>query len=106
MVAALADPDLEEVRKMKHRRSSRVPSSGVAVDTGAIEIDPWVFRRKVLHTGDLVGDRIVSEIAVVSLVETLGARWRSHPVYADDNEAKLRQWLKVVPCRGKASAPA
>jgi hypothetical protein len=77
----------------------------VAPDANAIEVDVGILRGEVLDTGDLVGDGVVAEVAVVELVEALGAPGRAHAVNADDEEAEFGEGL-IVALRGAEAAAA
>src|SRR5690606_28567417 len=105
VVAALGDADLEEIRVAEHRTGGGVAATGVAPDAGAVEVDPGVAFGQLLHAGDLVGQRVVTDVADVGVVEGLGAPGRAHAVDGDRDEAQLGQRL-VVAVRGEEAAAA
>src|SRR3546814_12055643 len=57
---------------------------------------PGVAFGQLLHPRDLVGQRVVADVAEVRVVEGLRAPRRAHAVDRDDDEAQLGQRLVVA----------
>src|SRR3546814_7745113 len=81
--------DLEQVRIAEHRAGGGVAAAGLAPYAGAVEVDPGVAFGQLLHPRDLVGQRVVADVAEVRVVEGLRAPRRAHAVDRDDDEAQL-----------------
>src|SRR5207244_4815551 len=96
VIASLRDSDLEEIRIAEHRVGGGEPAAGVSVDSGAIDIDPREPLRQLLHAGNLIGQCVVSHLAVVGVVKRLRSPRRAHAVDLDDYEPKLRQSLRIA----------
>src|SRR2546421_13088800 len=76
----------------------------MAVDAGAVDVDPRIAARELLRRRDLVGQRVVAHVGVVRVVKFLGAPWRSHPVDLDNDESELGERLRVAARRRKRTA--
>ena len=104
MIAGLRHADFEEVGIVEHRRGGRIAAARVAVDAGAIEIDPREARRQLLHARDLIGQRVVAHVAVPGLVERTRSPRRPHPVDLHDDETELGDRLRVAACGRESPA--
>jgi hypothetical protein len=76
----------------------------VAPDARAIDVDPRVALRELLHAGHLIGQRVVAHVAVIRGVEALGSPRRAHAVDLDDDEAQLGDRLRIAARGGKLAA--
>src|SRR5215208_5574613 len=103
VITCFGDSDPEEVRILKHCRSGGESSTGVTVDSGAIDIDPRVPPRKLLHARDLIRKRVVSHLAVIRVVERLRPPGRAHSIDLHNDESKLRERLGIT-TRGRKAA--
>src|SRR5205814_2577046 len=102
-VPRLRDADLEEVRIVQHRAGRGIAAARMPPDAGAIEIDPRIFRSQVFHAGDLIGQRVVANVAEVRVVELLRAPGRAHAVDFDDDEPEIGERLRIA-ARGEEIA--
>src|SRR5690606_29701919 len=98
VVPGLRDADLEEVGVAEHRGRGREPAAGVAPDAGTLDVDERVALGELAHSCDLIGQRVVAHVAVVRVMERLGASGRAHAVDLDDDEAELGECLIVAAC--------
>src|SRR6185503_17597218 len=94
---------LEEVRIAEHRACGRKSSSGVTVNAGAIYVDPRKPRGELFHSAHLIGQRVVAHIAVVRVMEFLGARGVSHTIDLDHDKTQLRKRLRIAASSRKRS---
>ena len=104
MVPGFRDPDLEEIRIAEHGVGRRVAAARMSVDARAIDVDPRVLRRKLLHAGHLIGKRVVAHVAVIRLVKLLRPPRCPHAVYFDDDEPELRECLRVAARRRESAS--
>ncbi len=81
-----------------------VTPAGVTVDADVLGIDPGMTRAELADAGHLIRQSVVSHVAIVRIVEPLGATRRPHRVEFDDNEAEFRDRLKVTVRRPEAAA--
>src|SRR5690242_10477564 len=67
-------------------------------DPHSIEIDKLVLRRQLLDRRDVIGQAVVTEIAVIVVVERFRAERRAEVVELDHDETELREgeWLTAV----------
>src|SRR5262245_46780422 len=76
-------------------------------DAGAIDVDPGVSLGTLLHAGHLIGQRVVTHVAVIRGVKLLRSPRCAHAVDLDDDEAELGDRLIVATsCREVAPAYA
>ena len=104
VVTGLGDSHLEEIGVVEHRPRRRISSARVPVDARALDVDPRIALRQLLHTRHLVRQRIVPQIAEVGLVEFLAAPRRPHSIDLHHDESQLRQRLAVSARRREAAA--
>jgi len=71
VVARFRNADLEKVRIAKHRVGSCVAAARMAIDAGAVDVDPRISRGELLHAADLIRQRVITHVAVVKVVKTL-----------------------------------
>src|SRR5277367_3837481 len=64
VVPRLGDPYLEKIGIGEQRGSGGIAAAGMTVDPGALDIDPWVGLRQLLHRGDLIRQRVVPHVAI------------------------------------------
>src|SRR5207247_1151883 len=77
VIPRLGDRDFEEVGVAQDRVRGGVAAAGVAVDPGAVEVDPRVAPGQLAHPGDLIGDAVVAHVAVIGVVEGVRAQRRA-----------------------------
>ena len=97
VVARLTDTNFEKlVERWKHQRSRRQESTtGVAVDTNAIDIDPLEARRELFDTSLFVRQRIIPHIEVPVILIRCRTRGRTTAIaQLHDNKSKLRELLR------------
>jgi len=91
VIAALCNPHLEQIRIVEHRSARSIAAAGVSIDPHLIEIDPRILRREVLHSRNLIRQRVVPQVGVIRLMERLRPPRRPHAVDTHNDETKLRQ---------------
>src|SRR5207342_1323930 len=80
VVAAFADADLEEIRIREHRIRRRIATARMPPYADAVQVDPWIARAELSQRGDLVGERVVADVAIECIVECLRAPRRAQAV--------------------------
>ena len=105
VVAGLGDTDLEEIGVVEHGAGSGIAAAGVAVDAGAVDVDPREALRQLAHAGNLIRERVVAEIAEVGFVEFLTAPRRAHAIDFHHDEAEFGQRLAIGARRGETATP-
>jgi len=70
----------------------------MAVDPCAVYINPRIELGKLLHSGHLIGQRVVAHVAVISVVKFLAAPRRTHAVNLHNDEPQVRR----APARRRA----
>src|ERR1041385_6716863 len=68
----------------------------MSVNARAIEIDPGIPRRELFHSGDLIGERVVTHVAEVSFVKFLRPPRCAHAVDFHYYESQLCQCLRIA----------
>src|SRR5579859_556503 len=96
VISSLRYADLKEIRIAEHGIRSSVASARVAVDPGTIKVDPGIALGELCHPRYLVGQGVVAHVAEVSVVEFLGAPGVSHTVNLNNDEAQLREGLRIA----------
>ena len=96
VIAGLRNPDLEEIRIAEHRVGGRIAAARVAIDAGAIDVDPRVPLRELFHPGNLIGERVVAHIGEIRFVKFFRTPRRPHPVDLDDDEAEFGKRLRIA----------
>src|SRR5690606_28702463 len=69
VIACLRNSNLEEVRVAEQRCGRGKASARVTPDTNAIYVNERISRGKFLHARNLIGESVVSHVAVVGIVE-------------------------------------
>src|SRR5215510_4189760 len=73
-------------------------------DAGALEIDPRVALREVLHARNLIGDRVIAaHRAVVGVLERFRSAGRAPAIDGDDDEAEFGEGLPIAARRRERS---
>src|SRR5687768_3562193 len=101
MIAGVGYAHMEEVRMAEHCVRSREPTAGCTVDPDLVDVDPRMTRGKLPDSCDVVRKTIVSHVAVVIIVEPLGAAWRAKVVELDDDEPELRERTRLLTPRAE-----
>src|SRR5215472_3622729 len=84
VVARLRNAHLEETGEAEHRSSRRESPARVAPDPGALDIDPGKAPRELLHSGNLIGNRVVTpHRSVIRVLKRFGPAGRPHSVDRD-----------------------
>ena len=105
VIAGFGDSHLEDVGVTEHGVGCGVAAAGMAVDAGAVDIDPGVALRELLHARDLVRKGVVAHVAEVGFVELLGAPRSAHAIDLYHDEAQLGERLAIA-ARGREVAAA
>src|ERR1041385_1435852 len=68
----------------------------MSVNARAIESDPGIPRRELFHSGDLIGERVVTHVAEVSFVKFLRPPRCAHAVDFHYYESQLCNCLRIA----------
>ena len=82
---------MKELRVAQHGVGGGEPAARVSVDAHPVQIDEGVAGGELPDDRDVIGDAVVDEVAVVVVVEGLGAVRRPQVVDLHHHEAQLRQ---------------
>ena len=69
MVSRFRDAHLEEVWITEHCIGRGEPAARVAIDPGAVNVDPRIVLSELLHARDLIRQSVVAHLAVIRIVE-------------------------------------
>src|ERR1700683_581872 len=68
VVAGFGDSHLDEIGVAKHGGGRGIAATGMAVDAGAIDVNPGIFLGEFFHPSDLIGEGVVFHFAEIEVV--------------------------------------
>ncbi len=96
MVPRFGNTNLKDVGIAKHGVGRRKAATRMSIDSGAVNINPGISLCQLLHGGDLIGQGVVAQIAVIGVVEFFGPQRIPHSVDFNHDETKLGKRLRIA----------